>query len=168
MMWEQFHPTELVINPFTTIGTDWFLLTAGTPDKYNTMTCSWGALGVLWNEPTVTAYVRTSRHTMQYLEGNPLFTIAVFDNEYREALQYCGTHSGRVVDKAKETGLTPFAVDGTTAFTEAKLILVCEKVYAQMMDESAILDKNVSTTYYSDDAMHKLYIGKIKAAYVKK
>ena len=43
-------PKTLELNPFTTIGTEWLLLTAGNEDKHNTMTVSWGGLGVLWRK----------------------------------------------------------------------------------------------------------------------
>ncbi len=41
---------KLTLNPFTKIGKEWFLLTSGTPDCYNTMTASWGQMGVLWGK----------------------------------------------------------------------------------------------------------------------
>ena len=158
--------SELTCNPFSTIGKDWFLLTAGTPEAFNTMTCSWGAMGVIWNDPSVTAYVRTNRHTFSYLEDSRQFTISVFPEEYRKALSYCGSHSGRDTDKVKETGLTPLTLDGAPAFAEAKLVFVCEKVYAQMMDENCFELAAPLESYYSKDPMHKMYIGRIQAVYV--
>lgn len=156
----------LGVNPFTTIGDEWFLLTAGTPDSYNTMTASWGAMGVIWGNLSVTAYVRTSRHTMPYMEQNALFSICVFDESWRKALQFCGTHSGRDYDKAKETGLIPVELDGTTVFEQAKLVFICEKAYDQMMDEAGFVDHAEYEKWYSKDEMHKMYIGRIKAVYV--
>ena len=29
----------------------WALVTAGTPDNFNTMTISWGGMGTLWGRP---------------------------------------------------------------------------------------------------------------------
>jgi flavin reductase (DIM6/NTAB) family NADH-FMN oxidoreductase RutF len=159
--------SELTCNPFTTIGKDWFLLTAGTPDNFNTMTCSWGAMGVIWNVPSVTAYVRTSRHTFGYLEGGNTFTISVFPEEYRKALSFCGSHSGRDTDKIAETGLTPVTLCGAPAFAEAKLVLVCEKMYSQMLSASEFADASVIDAFYSKDAMHKMYIGRVLEAYVQ-
>ena len=159
--------SELTCNPFTTIGKDWFLLTAGTPQDFNTMTCSWGAMGVMWNVPSVTAYVRTTRHTFGYLEGGKIFTISVFPEEYRKALSFCGSHSGRDTDKVRETGLTPIELDGAPAFAEAKLVLVCEKMYSQMLEASEFADKGLVDTFYGKDAMHKMYIGRVLAAYVQ-
>lgn len=159
--------SELALDPFRTIGTEWFLLTAGTPEDYNTMTASWGAMGVIWGGPAMTAVVRTSRHTFGYMEENDTFTVSVFPEEYRAALQFCGSKSGRDYDKAKETGLTPVAIDGTTAFAEAKLVLVCEKLYAQMMGEEHFTQPEIAEKWYGTDPMHKMYIGRIKAAYVQ-
>ena len=70
------NPEALAENPFELIGKDWFLLTAGTEETgFNFMTCSWGALGVLWNKPTVTCYVRHSRYTLGFMEQNDIFTL---------------------------------------------------------------------------------------------
>ncbi|MBQ9111453.1 MAG: flavin reductase [Oscillospiraceae bacterium] len=158
---------ELQLNPFVTIGDEWFLLTAGTPEDYNTMTASWGAMGVIWGGPAMTAVVRTSRRTFGYMEENDTFSVCVFPEQQRKALQFCGTHSGRDFDKAKETGLTPVELDGTTVFAEAKFVLICEKMYAQMMGEEHFTQPEICEKWYGTDPMHKMYIGRIKAAYVQ-
>ena len=45
------YPIDLVeFNPFTKIGKEWALISAGNKLKFNTMTVSWGGLGVLWNK----------------------------------------------------------------------------------------------------------------------
>lgn len=157
----------LTVNPFTAIGKEWFLLTAGTPEHFNTMTCSWGAMGEIWGNPSVTAYVRTSRYTFGFMEEGERFTISVFPEEYRRALAFCGSHSGRECDKVKETGLTPVTLDGVVAFAEAKLVFVCEKVYAQMMDENSFTVPDITGKFYGSDSMHKMYIGKIIQVYEK-
>ena len=41
---------ELNMNPFTKIGKEWLLITAGNEEKCNTMTASWGAMGVMWGK----------------------------------------------------------------------------------------------------------------------
>lgn len=155
----------LTVNPFTAIGKEWFLLTAGEQANFNTMTCSWGAMGEIWGSPSVTAYVRTSRHTFGFMEEGERFTISVFPVEYRSALAFCGSHSGRDCDKVKETGLTPVELDGAVAFAEAKLVFVCEKVYAQMMDESCFSVPEIAGKFYGSDPMHKMYIGRIIQVY---
>lgn len=54
---------ELQFNPFTKIGKEWLLITAGDEEKHNTMTASWGGVGVLWGKNVVTTYIRPQRYT---------------------------------------------------------------------------------------------------------
>ena len=152
--------SELNFNPFEKIGKDWFLVTAGDEKGFNTMTASWGFMGVIWGKNVFETVVRHNRYTYEFMEKNDLFTISFFDEADRDALKFCGSHSGRDCDKAKETGLTPFYTEGTTAFEEAKLVFVCRKLYDGDLD----LDKlNVDerTKWYGSDPVHKQYIGEI-------
>ena len=73
------------------------------------------------------------------MDREDYFTLAFFGEEHREALNLCGRVSGRDEDKIKEAGLTPYYVDGTVAFEEAKMIFVCKKVYVQRMGELRVL-----------------------------
>ena len=61
---------ELQINPFTKIGKEWTLITAGDIQKHNTMTASWGGVGVLWNKNVATVYIRPQRYTKEFVDGN--------------------------------------------------------------------------------------------------
>ncbi len=152
-------------NPFAAIGKDWFLLTAGTKEQgFNFMTASWGQMGILWNRPAVTCYVRHSRHTYGFMEEQDTFTLSFFPESQRDALKFCGANSGRACDKVKETGLHPTTLDGGVGFEEAKLVLVCKKQFAADMNP-ADLPQNIADTFYANDAVHKLYIGEIIAAY---
>ena len=63
-------PNALSKTPFEMIGKDWMLLTAGNSDKYNTMTASWGGLGVLWNKNVVFAFVRPQRFTFDFMNDS--------------------------------------------------------------------------------------------------
>ena len=56
----EIEPSALDKNVFKLVGEDWMLVTAGGPDKLNTMTASWGGLGVIWGEPAATVYIRPS------------------------------------------------------------------------------------------------------------
>ena len=153
-------------NIFEAIGKQWFLLTAGTPEKFNTMTASWGMAGVMWNMPSVTCYVRHSRHTFGFMEEGDIFTLSFFGEEQRKALTFCGSHSGREFDKVKETGLTPTVLDGAPAFAEAHTVFVCKKRYAADIRPED-LPAEIRTQFYGKDAAHKLFIGEITAVYVK-
>ena len=142
MSFTEIKAEELKDNPFDLIGKQWMLITAGNEEKCNTMTASWGGVGIMWGKPTATAYIRDSRYT-------------------------CGRVSGRDEDKIKEAGLTPYYVDGTVAFEEAKMIFVCKKVYVQRMGEENFVEKANLDKWYADKDMHNMYMGEIKKILVK-
>ena len=154
----------LGFNSWDKIGKEWFLLTSGDEKGFNTMTASWGFSGVMWNRNVFTAVVRPTRFTYGFMEKNQFFTASFFDEKYREALGFCGSHSGKDCDKCAETGLTPEFLDGTTGFKEAKLILVCRKIYSQDMDVS-LMAEDVRPANGSDP-IHKQFMGEIIKAYI--
>ena len=158
---------SLEFNPFTKISKEWMLVTAGDEKKSNTMTASWGGVGIMWGKPTATAYIRDSRYTKEFVDREDYFTLAFFGEEHREALNLCGRVSGRDEDKIKEAGLTPYYVDGTVAFEEAKMIFVCKKVYVQRMGEANFVEKANLDKWYADKDMHNMYMGEIKKILVK-
>ena len=47
-------PKAIDQNVFSLIGEKWMLITAGTAERCNTMTASWGGLGVIWGAPSAT------------------------------------------------------------------------------------------------------------------
>ena len=160
-------PVSLKDNVFTLIDHDWMLVTAGTMKSWNTMTASWGGLGVLWNKPVAFAFVRPTRHTYGFMEKSGKFTLSFFDHsKYRKALLLCGTKSGRDVDKARETGLVPFSpAPGAVSFAQARLILVCRKLYTTDIDPKRFLDPSIERLYPKKD-YHRLYVGEIGRCFV--
>lgn len=147
-------------NVFKLIGSDWMLITAGTEGSFNTMTASWGGLGVLWNRPVSYIFVRPQRYTYEFLERNDSYSLSFFDEKYRKALSLCGSKSGRDIDKVKESGLTPeVSENGIVHFSEAKLAVECRKLYYQDIDPSRFLDKSINGLY--DNDYHRMYIGEI-------
>ena len=158
--------TEIKENAVKLIGKDWMLITSGDEKSYNTMTASWGGLGQLWNKDVCFIFVRPQRYTYEFLEKNNLFTLSFYPEEYRKALTFCGTKSGRDYDKAKETGLTPLFKDGTTTFDEAKLTLVCKKIAFQDMSPEGFIDESIKDNYAKND-YHRIYVGEILKVYEK-
>lgn len=171
---------EMDFNPFKKVGKEWFLLTAGNEQGWNTMTAAWGFAGVMWGKNAFTAVVRPQRYTKKFADENEYFTVCFFDEEYRKALAFCGSHSGRDSDKAKETGLVPmFISDGNqvydcdykfdvTAFEQASMVLVCRKAYVQEMKPECFNGGSNDEKWYLEKDYHVQYIGEIAAAYVKK
>lgn len=153
-------PEQLTDNPFKLINADWMLITAGTQEKFNTMTASWGGLGVLWERKVGYIFIRPNRFTYEFVEAAPLFTLSFFDETHRKALQFCGTHSGRNTDKMKGTGLTPVHDKGLVYFSEARLVLGCRKLYYQDIEPSRFLDPAINDMYPQKD-YHRMYVGEI-------
>lgn len=165
MAFKEIAADELMLNPFEKIGKEWFLVTAGDSEEYNTMTASWGFMGIMWGKNSFITVVRPVRHTYEFMEKSELFTISYLPNEKRDVLNFCGSHSGRDCDKAKEAGITPVFSDGTVFFEEAELVFVCRKVYSQDMDINLLADD--LKHFCSKDPMHKQYIGEIVKVYAK-
>ncbi len=148
------------IEPISEIS-KWMLITAGTKDSFNTMTASWGSIGILWRKPVATIYVRPNRYTYEFLERNDLFTLSFYDETYHEKLSICGTKSGRDIDKVKECGFTVKTTDeGAVYFEGAKKVLVCKKLYSQDILPEKILDNSIINQYPMKD-FHRIYIGEI-------
>jgi len=161
-------PEQITDNTFKLIGSDWMLVTAGTLDAYNTMTASWGGLGVLWNKNVCFCFVRPTRYTYGFMEKADTFTLTFFDEEYRDALTFCGSHSGRDVDKAAKTGFTPVqSGSGSVYFSEARMVIECRKLYFQDIDPANFLDPGIEKNYSQKD-YHRMYVGEIIRCLQKK
>ncbi len=165
-MFKKVDPKTLDQNVFSAIGDQWMLITAGTREKCNTMTASWGALGVLWGVPTATVYIRPQRYTKRFVDENEYFTLSFFSEDWRKQLNLCGTKSGRDIDKVKECGFTVAEGEGGAPyFEQAELVLVCRKRMAVPMDPAA-MPEDVKEKWYTGD-YHTMYWGEIVEALVK-
>ena len=152
-------------NVFHAWDNGWYLLTAGdfSTKKYNTMTVSWGSTGIMWNKPFVQVVVRPTRHTYQFIEQYPTFTLSAFGEEQRRALNLLGAKSGRDGDKIAAARLTPIASTQVAApgFAEAELVFECEKIYYDDLKPDHFLAGHIAPHYHED--YHRVYYGEIKA-----
>ncbi len=152
---------DLNLNPFLKIGKDWMLITAGDEENFNTMTASWGGMGVLWNKDVAYTFIRPCRYTYEFAQKKEYFSLCFFPEEYRNALTLCGRKSGRDCNKVKEAGLTTVFIDGVPCFEEASLVLICRKMYAQEMSKDFALTDEVTKHYGEDEPYHTFYVGEI-------
>lgn len=161
-------PEKLPDNVFKLINRDWMLITAGTKEKFNTMTASWGTLGILWNKPVAICYIRPHRHTFSFAEESGYFTLSFFDHSFRKVLNYCGSHSGRDTDKVADTGLVPLVTPGgSVAFENARMVMECKKLYSDFLREENFIVKELVGANYSSKDFHKFYIGEITGCYTR-
>lgn len=167
---EKFDIAELNENVFTTIGKEWMLVTAGSKDKYNMMTASWGCLGWLWNKPVAIVYIRPERYTHEFIESNDELNLVFLGNSEaaRKAYAFCGSKSGRDYDKAREANLTPTSTDnGSVTFEEARLTLCCRKLYKTQIRPEEMLDKSIGQWYGEKGGLHDVYVVEILEALKK-
>lgn len=155
-------------NQFDLIGKEWMLITAGTKDSYNTMTASWGGTAWLWNKPVALIFVRPERYTHDFIEQNERLTLSFYGEQYRKALQVCGSKSGRDCDKVKEAGLTPVETPlSQMTFKEARMTIEGRKLFKTEMTSENFLDIQLRDRWYSAEAggFHAVYIIEIENIY---
>lgn len=149
------------------------LLTTKVDDKVNTMTISWGTIGIEWNRLLFTAFVRESRFSYEQLKRNGEFTINIPVGEFdKSIIGFCGNKSGRDTDKINELGLT--LVEGekvsVPGIKELPLTLECKVIYVQKQDIAAMTQEVVAASYPADENgnvdMHTVFCGEIVNAYV--
>jgi flavin reductase (DIM6/NTAB) family NADH-FMN oxidoreductase RutF len=162
---QKIEPQDIKQNPFTLIDDDWFLLSAGNLHAFNTMTASWGGVGILWNKPVVFCFVRPQRYTYKFMESNEFFTMSFFEESYRDALSLCGKVSGRQTDKMKATGLKPFESPlGSIFYEQSKLMLECRKLYFSDIIPEQFMVEAINKNYPKKD-YHRMYIGEITSCF---
>lgn len=154
------------------------LVTTKVEDKVNSMTVSWGTLGIEWGKLIFTIFVRENRFTKQQLEGNPEFTVNIPIGEFdRKILGICGTKSGRTIDKVSELNLSleePESVS-VPGIKEFPLTLECKVIYKQKQDQNEIPEEILKACYPQDvdgsfhganRDFHTAYYGEIVSAYI--
>lgn len=161
-------PTEIKENPIELFGKDWALVTAGTPDNFNTMTISWGMIGNLWQVPVAMCYVRPQRYTHQFTEKYDRFTLSFFHPDMKRTLAIMGSKSGRDIDKMHYPGLDAVELpSGQIGYKQAKLIIECEKAYADVFKEGNFIDRELMESVYPAKDFHTFYIGRITHVWVE-
>ena len=158
-------PKDITLRPFAALDDDWALLVAGSP-RPNPMTISWGGMGTLWNRPVVTAYVRPTRFTYGLLNAHPEFTLNFMPGERREALDLCGSTSGRDTDKWAGAKIGQLASEKIQVprVAEARLSLECRVLAAFDFDPARFFERSILGQYPERD-FHGAFVGQVLAAW---
>ncbi len=164
MSFKQIEPSALVLSPFETIGNEWMLITAGDERGINTMTASWGGMGVVWGHDAVTVYIRPQRFTKKFVDEQQKFSLCFFDGHKKE-LGMLGAVSGRDKNKIADAGFTPVFLDGVPAFEQARLVIVAEKMYSAPFEPERFIDRDIPGKIYPTDDLHTMYIAKVCGIY---
>ena len=161
--------SELKDNMFDAIGKEWMLVTAGTPERFNLMTASWGGIGMLWGRPVAFVFIRPERYTYGFVEQGDTLTLSFLGAEHKQVHGICGSKSGRDTDKVAEAGLHPLVTEqGNVTYEEARLVLECRKLYADAIDPACFTDPSlVSRWYGAHGGFHKMYVVEIINVWTK-
>ncbi len=165
-MFREIKTTELKENPFDLIGAQWLLVTAEKEGKRNTMTASWGGLGVMWGKDVAFLVIRPQRYTKEFIDGSATLSLSVLPKGSMKEYAYLGKVSGRDEDKIAHVGLTVRHEGDTPYFEEARLVLICEKMFAQPYAPEGFQDRELISKWYPEEDFHTLYICEIKKVLV--
>ena len=156
------YPIDVIeFNPFVKFGQEWAALTTQAGDKINTMTVSWGGVGVCWGKNVATVYVRQSRYSKELMDAGEFFSITFFEKHFHRSLQYLGAVSGRQEDKFKGAGLTVNRHLSIPFVDEGNFVILCRKLSATLIEPGDFTDPKIEPDYYGKGDMHTMYIGEI-------
>lgn len=155
-------------NFFTAIGKEWMLISADKNDgSNNMMTASWGGIGVFWGKDICFCGIRPQRYTFEFAEEAEHIALCFFKEEHRRVLEICGAKSGRDIDKAAETGLTPIKLGNITGYEQAYMIIEAKKLYVDDLKKGCFIDKTLTSKFYADNDYHRIYVCEIENIYIK-
>ncbi|MGE4282105.1 MAG: flavin reductase family protein [Clostridia bacterium] len=158
---------EFEQSPFKLIGKDWMLVTAEKDGKANTMTASWGGLGVMWGKNVAYVVIRPQRYTKEFIDNSDTFSLSFLDDSFRKTLNYLGSTSGRTEDKMKKSQLTVVHTDEVPYFEEANIAVLCKKLYAQEYKPECFIAQELTEKWYPNVDYHTLYIAEITKILIK-
>jgi len=144
-----------------------FLVVVDQQGKPNAMTIGWGQVGIVWSRPVFTVLVRCSRYTHACIRSADAFTVNVpRGGELSGELAFCGTHSGRDVDKAAECGLTmvPATAVEVPIIDECALHYECRILARTQQVREDFSSDEVLERYYASGDHHLAVFGEIVAA----
>ncbi len=141
-------------------------LTVKSGIALNIMTIGWATFGFVWRKPIMMVAVRSSRHTFGIIETAKDFTVTVPLGDMHEEATFCGSKSGRDMDKFKMCNL-----ETADSLRIASPIIKtrgrhyeCKIIYKSAMDPSHF-DQDYDSSLYPKKDHHTLYFGEILACY---
>lgn len=165
--WTTIQAEQLHSDTFTMIGKEWMLVTAQHDGVVNTMTASWGGLGILWNRKVAFVFIRPQRYTKTLIDSSDTLSLSFYDESMRKTLSYLGSVSGSHENKIDNAGLHISHKQGIPYFEEANTVLLCRKLYAQDMTEESFTDTSLIAKNYSLKDFHTMYVVEIEEVLVK-
>ena len=144
-------------------------LTLKDGNKVNTMTIGWANIGYQWKIPVLSVMVRKSRYTYELIEKASEFTVSIPVNaNLKKELAFCGSKSGRDIDKIKECNLKleKGKKIETPIIDNCEMHFECKIVYKEKMTKEN-LSRDLRDKFYKDEDYHTFYYGEILDCYIK-
>jgi flavin reductase (DIM6/NTAB) family NADH-FMN oxidoreductase RutF len=140
-------------------------LTVTAGKDLNTMTIGWASIGFVWNKPVFMIAVRNSRFTFDLMEKAIDFTVSVPSGDMHETIMYCGTKSGRQVNKFEACQLKIADAQKTQSpiIDIPGLHFECTIILKSPMNPDLLLPSFLKL--YPEKDFHTLYFGEILEAY---
>jgi flavin reductase (DIM6/NTAB) family NADH-FMN oxidoreductase RutF len=140
-------------------------LTVAAEGRVNTMTIGWATMGYCWRKPAFMVAVRDSRYTFTLIEKAKDYTVSVPATHMKKEIMFCGTKSGRDVDKFAALGLSAVSARkvGSPVLDIPGVHLECRIIVKTAMDPR-LMAGDLETLYPEQD-YHTLYFGEILACY---
>ncbi len=146
-----------------TLGKHGLLLTSLSPEgRPNTMTIGWGCAGIIWGRPMFVVLVRPSRFTIGNIEATGEFVVSVPGDDMHETCMYCGSVSGREVDKFAERRLTALPAKTVKPPLIGQCIrhYECKVVHRNDVSDAEI-DPEIRSGAYPKGDLHRLFYGHV-------
>lgn len=103
------------------------LVVGGTMQHADVLAVAWLNI-VSSTPPTVAMGLRNTRHTLEFIRETTDFTINIPNTSLAAEVDFCGTKSGRAIDKFAATGMTlsPSATVGAPIIDQCPFNLECK------------------------------------------
>jgi len=166
-------PKQVTNDIFTLISEDCAVVTAGTPEHYNSMVAGWGGWGVIFQKPTTFLMLRSNRYTLELMRQQQTYTLTFFDDDYKPDFMPFGQSSGRDnPSKMTATTLTPVqSNNGLMTYKEAKLIIECKLVQVTSVSPDDFYTdfskKFIQDAFEETGDYHKVVFGEISRVWVR-
>lgn len=140
-------------------------LTVKAGDDLNTMTIGYALIGYMWQRPIFTLGVRKSRYTHSLIIRAVDFTVSVPMTDMFDQIRFCGTRSGRDVNKYAKLNLKVKDAQQTVSpiIDTPGIHFECSIIYKTAMDKEQFFGEHA--VIYPEGDYHTLFFGEILECY---
>jgi len=156
---------DAVSDTVACLGSQGALLIAAA-EPVNPMTIGWGTIGIVWGKPVFAVLVRPSRFTHGLMEKAAAFSVNVPPQSLGDVCMFCGSKSGRDVDKIAETGITvqPGKSIDVPTIADCPIHYECRMLHRNQVDRTTLAEDVAASAYRSGD-YHTIFWGEIVGVY---